>query len=80
MNNQRPKTIIIRRGFGLFYPLGPMLWGIILVVLGVLLMLPQLGIDTTTLWKFFWPMLLIAVGSLLLYRGLRRRTTRNSPK
>ncbi|MBI2838095.1 MAG: hypothetical protein HYX75_07265 [Acidobacteria bacterium] len=81
MNNERPKTIIIRRGVGLCYPLGPMLSGIILVSIGVLLILPQIGIDTTALWKFFWPVLLINVGSLLLWKGLRRRsTTRNSTR
>jgi hypothetical protein len=41
---------------------GQMLWGLLLVVLGVGLLLDQLGMfDIETLWHY-WPLLLVVVG------------------
>lgn len=42
--------------------------GLVLVVLGVLLLLSNLGLlDWTALWQF-WPLILVAVGVLMLIR------------
>jgi len=43
-----------------------MFFGIALIVLGVLLLLSQLGIIHGSFWSYFWPVLVIAVGIRLV--------------
>jgi hypothetical protein len=54
---------------------GSIFWGFILVVLGGLFLLDNLGLLPVRAWALFWPLLLIAAGALTLY-GVMRRGTR----
>jgi uncharacterized membrane protein len=50
-----------------------LIWGIILIVLGLLFLLDNLGFDA---WRFLfklWPLILIIWGAYKLYYGLRGR-------
>jgi len=49
-------------------------WPILLIAVGALLQLGQLGFDIS--WGQYWPVALIAVGILILGGGLRRRSRR----
>ena len=53
-----------------------MVVGIILLVIGVWYLLDQtLGIQMPRIdWGSFWPILLIAIGGIMLVRSARRRT------
>jgi hypothetical protein len=53
-----------------------MVVGIILLVIGVWYLLDQtLGIEMPRIdWGDFWPILLIAIGGIMLIRSARRRT------
>ncbi len=54
---------------------GSLVWGVILIVFGVLVLLHQLGFDTwRALWRF-WPVALILWGADKLYRGLKERSS-----
>ena len=54
---------------------GSIFWGFILVVLGGLFLLDNLGLLPVRAWALFWPLILIAAGALTLY-GVMRRNTR----
>ena len=54
---------------------GSIFWGFILVVLGGLFLLDNLGLLPVRAWALFWPLVLIAAGALTLY-GVTRRSTR----
>jgi hypothetical protein len=49
-----------------------MFFGIALIVLGVLLLLSQLGIIHGSFWSYFWPVLVIAVGIRLVVGDKRK--------
>ena len=53
-----------------------MVVGIILLIIGVWYLLDQtLGIEMPRIdWGDFWPILLIAIGGIMLIRSARRRT------
>jgi hypothetical protein len=53
---------------------GSIFWGFILVVLGGLFLLDNLGLLPVRAWALFWPLVLIAAGALTIYGVLRRRT------
>jgi hypothetical protein len=46
-------------------------WGAIVGIIGVLFLLQNLDVMDVPVWSF-WPVLLILMGALLLYRGTRR--------
>ena len=50
--------------------------GLILLVIGIWYLLDQtLGIDMPRIdWSDFWPIILIAIGGIMLYRSTTRRT------
>ncbi len=48
-----------------------LLWGIVLVALGLLLLAGNFGYRVGVIWDRWWPLLLIAIGVILL---LRQRT------
>jgi hypothetical protein len=54
---------------------GSIFWGFVLLVLGGLFLLDNLGLLPVHAWALFWPLLLIAAGALTLY-GVMRRGTR----
>ena len=42
--------------------------GILLLILGVLLLLEQLGIIETSAWGLIWPIALIALGASMVFK------------
>lgn len=51
-------------------------WGIVLVALGGLFLLDNLGLLPVRAWSLFWPLFLIAAGGLTLYGVMRRSAPR----
>jgi hypothetical protein len=52
---------------------GSLVWGIILIVVGVLFLLDQLDIDVwDAVWRF-WPVILIIWGANKLWLGLKEK-------
>ncbi|HRD01260.1 MAG TPA: DUF5668 domain-containing protein [Candidatus Saccharicenans sp.] len=52
-----------------------LIWGIVLIILGLLFLLDNLGFDA---WRFLfklWPLILIIWGAYKLYYGLKERQT-----
>jgi hypothetical protein len=45
-----------------------LLWGVLLVALGLLFLAGNFGYRTWFVWDRWWPLLLIAIGVILLYR------------
>lgn len=43
-----------------------MFFGIVLVILGALLLLKEFGIIHWTFWGYFWPILIIALGTRMI--------------
>jgi hypothetical protein len=56
-----------------------LVWGIILIVVGVLFLLQQLDVDIfDQVWRF-WPVILIVWGANKLWLGLKERNERQTP-
>ena len=53
---------------------GELFWGTLLVVLGVLFFLQAAGYITGSVWGWFWPLLIIAVGVWVLLGGFLYRS------
>jgi predicted membrane protein len=51
-------------------------WGFILILLGAILLLQNLGIITVNLWSIFIPVLIIAFGVWILWGSLSRKSLR----
>jgi len=53
-----------------------LVWGGILLVVGIWFFLDQtLGINLPSVnWGDFWPVILIVVGAIVIFQGMRRRT------
>lgn len=47
--------------------------GILLLILGVLLLLEQLGIIETSAWGLIWPIALIALGASMIFRDKSKK-------
>lgn len=47
--------------------------GILLLILGVLLLLEQLGIIQTSAWGLIWPIALIALGASMVFRHTKNK-------
>ncbi len=54
------------------YSLAGRAWGALVAAAGVLLLLAKLNIIHRDVWNFFWPVILIGVGALMLLRGIER--------
>lgn len=50
-----------------------MFWGTIIIVIGMIMLLKNLGIITTGVWSVLWPLLLIIFGISLLTKKGRQR-------
>lgn len=51
-----------------------LVWGIILIIIGVVILLEQLGVDVfDQVWRF-WPVILIIWGANKLWLGLKERS------
>lgn len=50
-------------------------WGVLLLIVGIWFFLREtLGMDLPSIrWDTVWPILLIAIGALVIFRGLRNR-------
>jgi uncharacterized membrane protein HdeD (DUF308 family) len=55
-----------------------LVWGIILIVLGVIFLLEQFGVDVWDDFWRFWPVILIVWGANKLYLGLKERSERSN--
>ena len=51
-----------------------MLFGLLLLTIGIIYLLRNLGIITYQFWEIFWPSLLIVLGLALIYKRQRRKT------
>jgi hypothetical protein len=51
-----------------------MFLGIMLLLLGVLMLLQQIGVITGSIWGFFWPAVVIAIGVHLIMKGKTKRS------
>ncbi len=49
--------------------------GSLLLLMGVLLLLSQMGIITGGVWNYFWPAAIIAVGLSMIFNHVRRKKT-----
>jgi hypothetical protein len=55
----------------------PLVWGLVLIVLGLIFILENMGLDA---WDFvwrFWPVILIVWGASKLLDGLKSRSGNN---
>jgi predicted membrane protein len=52
-------------------PTGRM-WGGVMALAGIVILLANLGYIHHDIWTFFWPVVLIGIGALMLVRGLER--------
>jgi hypothetical protein len=48
-----------------------MFWGLLLVLLGVLMLLDQMGILAGDIWDIFWPLALVALGLSMIIKHKR---------
>ncbi len=48
--------------------------GLLLLLLGVLLLLKQMGIIQEGIWDYFWPTAIIAVGLSMIFRHKRKQS------
>lgn len=48
------------------------MFGLILVILGVLFLLEEMGIITGSFWGYFWPVILIVVGFSLMDKDKKK--------
>ena len=48
------------------------MFGLVLVVLGVLFLLEEMGIITGSFWGYFWPVILIVVGFSLMDKDKKK--------
>ena len=72
-----PVLLIIAGVINLFDP-ARRVWGVILLIGGTFLQLNELGIAHFT-WAAFWPIILIAIGLMVLWNTLTGKTTPASP-
>ena len=49
--------------------------GILLLLLGVLLLLKQMGLLQEGIWDYFWPAAIIAVGISMIFRHQTNKKT-----
>ncbi|MEX2012119.1 MAG: DUF5668 domain-containing protein [Chloroflexota bacterium] len=56
---------------------GAIVWGAVLLAVGAWFFLEQtLGIRLPSFdWADFWPVILIVVGAIVIFQGMRRRTS-----
>ncbi|UCC44482.1 MAG: hypothetical protein JSU65_00710 [Candidatus Zixiibacteriota bacterium] len=47
--------------------------GVLLLLLGVLMLLDQLGYIYGDYWDYFWPVALIALGASMVFKGRKQR-------
>ncbi|MEK7096636.1 MAG: DUF5668 domain-containing protein [Patescibacteria group bacterium] len=50
-----------------------MLIGVLLLLIGALLLLQNLGYITGDIWSYFWPVLLILIGLSMMVKTSRRK-------
>ena len=54
-----------------------MFFGIVLIIIGAILLLNQMGIiHHWTFWGYIWPVLIIAVGVQLLMGGTKKKQSK----
>ena len=56
---------------------GAIVWGLIILAIGLWFFLDQtLGIRLPRIdWRYLWPVILILIGAILVYQGIRRRSS-----
>ena len=52
-----------------------MVLGILLLLLGVLMLLQQLGVITGSIWGFFWPLLIVGIGIHLITKSRNKASS-----
>ncbi len=54
----------------------PLAWGVILIVIGVVLLLANIGLTRWDIWEFIarlWPVILIAWGAWKIYFAIKEK-------
>ncbi len=46
---------------------GKIIWGMLVLLVGVVLLLEALGVITGSIWKYFWALFLILIGLSMLF-------------
>ncbi|HPW34446.1 MAG TPA: DUF5668 domain-containing protein [Candidatus Paceibacterota bacterium] len=54
-----------------------MVWGIILIVLGVVFLLENMGIFSGAAWEFIWPIVLVGIGVWMVMRNKKDGVSNN---
>jgi hypothetical protein len=57
----------------------PLVWGLILIVIGVLFILENLGLNAFDISWRFWPVILIVWGASKLLEGLKAKSENVNP-
>jgi uncharacterized membrane protein HdeD (DUF308 family) len=57
-----------------------LIWGIILIVIGLIFILENMDVDAWDLVAKLWPVVLIIWGAYKLYYGLKERKEEEAPK
>jgi len=57
-----------------------LIWGIILIVIGLIFILENMDVDAWELVAKLWPVVLIIWGAYKLYYGLKERKEEGAPK
>jgi len=52
----------------------PLVWGLILIVIGIIFVLENMGLDAFDFAWRFWPVILIIWGASKLFEGLKARS------
>lgn len=50
-----------------------MFFGVLLIIMGVLMLLDQLGVLHGDMWDYFWPTVIIAIGVSMIFKHKRPR-------
>jgi hypothetical protein len=50
-----------------------MFFGVLLIIMGVLMLLDQLGVLPGDMWDYFWPTVIMAIGVSMIFKDKRPR-------
>ena len=50
-----------------------MFFGVLLIVMGILMLLDQIGVIYGDWWDYFWPTVIVAIGVSMIFKDKRPR-------